>query len=47
MGHQQINFKLNQFGRQLRQPIVLPLGPPELDDKVFSLFVAELAQTCT
>ncbi len=47
MGHNDINFKLNQFGCQLGQPVVLSIGPAELESKVFSPFVAELAQACT
>ena len=39
-----VDFETNQFGRQVRQPIVFSLGPAPLNDNVFPLHVAKLAQ---
>ena len=37
-------FKPHQLGRELVQPLVLSLGPAELDGNVLALHVAEIAQ---
>ena len=43
--HDHIDLKAYQLGRESRQPIIMLLGPPILDDEVPALFVAEFPQS--
>ena len=44
-GDEHIDLEMDQFVAQRRQAVVLPFGPPVLDEKVFPLLVAEGAQS--
>jgi hypothetical protein len=40
-----INFERNQFGRESREPLNLPLGQPIFDDEVATPDVTEVTQS--
>ena len=44
MGHDDVNLEANQLGRQIGEPIALPLRPSVLNDNVLALHVAEVTQ---
>ena len=44
VGHDDINIEPRQFRRQRRQPVILALGPAELDHNILAFDVAEVAQ---
>ena len=43
-GDDHVRLETDQFGGEIGKPLVLPLGPPVLDDDVLPLDVAELTQ---
>jgi len=45
MGHEDINFKINQLCCKFGEPIILSIGPSILDDYVFPIDVAKFPQS--
>jgi len=45
MRNNDIELEIDQFGREARQPLILPIGPPVLDSDVLSHDIAERAQS--
>ena len=43
-GNNRVNLEADKFGGQRGQPIVIPLGPANLDDNVTALCVAKFTQ---
>ena len=41
VSHQHVGLQPNELGGQFGKTFVLPLGPPELDDEVLALGIAE------
>src|SRR6202158_1707187 len=46
MGHEDVDLEPNQFGCQVREPIVLALGPAVVNDNVFAFEVTQVTQAC-